>query len=238
MSEPVNNSWWQSLLDVMPLCVAVAPWGLLCGSLSLQMGLTPLQAQAMSLLVFAGAAQLSGITMMGALAPASSLWTTTFIISSRHLLYSANFRQYVLNLPTHQRLAVGFLLTDEMYALVSSMIKAKGVFDAIYAIRTGFLFYLFWNIASLCGILLGQYEGIQNLGLEFAIAATFIALVMPMITNPSTLVCVIVSAIAMLITTYLGLEQALIISALLAMFAGFCVDKLMHKKPHEETMFD
>lgn len=238
MNTSALKPWWQASIDMMPLCVAVAPWGLLCGSLAVQMGLSPLQAQAMSLIVFAGAAQLSGAAMMGAMAPAGSLWTTTFIISSRHLLYSANFRQYVLALPMVKRVFLAFLLTDEMYALVAAKQKTSGVFDADYALRSGFIFYLFWNVFSLMGILLGQYEGIETLGLDFAIAATFIALVMPMITSLATLVCVLFSATSMIITTALGLEQALLISAISAMLAGYAVDRMMHTDKVGGQMFE
>ena len=56
----------QATLDVMPLAIATIPWGILCGSLAIQIGLTSLQAQLMSLLVFAGAAQLAALTLMGA----------------------------------------------------------------------------------------------------------------------------------------------------------------------------
>ncbi|WP_353514045.1 AzlC family ABC transporter permease, partial [Vallitalea maricola] len=39
---------------------------MLCGSLAITVGLTPLQAQLISFLIFAGAAQLAALTMMGA----------------------------------------------------------------------------------------------------------------------------------------------------------------------------
>ena len=55
-----------AFFDILPLSIAVIPWGILCGSLAIQVGLSPLQSQLMSLLVFAGAAQLSALTLVGA----------------------------------------------------------------------------------------------------------------------------------------------------------------------------
>ena len=49
---------------MLPLCLAVLPWGILCGSLAVQNGFSALETQAMSLLVFAGSAQLVAIELM------------------------------------------------------------------------------------------------------------------------------------------------------------------------------
>ena len=53
------SAWQKGLMDVMPLTLAVIPWGMLAGSLAIEAGLTSWQAQCMSLFVFAGAAQLA-----------------------------------------------------------------------------------------------------------------------------------------------------------------------------------
>ena len=43
-------------MDMLPLCLAVLPWGVLTGALAIQAGFSLAQCQALSLLVFAGAA--------------------------------------------------------------------------------------------------------------------------------------------------------------------------------------
>lgn len=219
--------WLKPCLDMLPLSIAVVPWGILCGSLGVQAGLTPLQAQAMSLLVFAGAAQLSGVTMIGAGVSGSTLFSTTFVISARHLLYSVNLRQYIRPLPLRWRLALGFLLTDEMYALSAAHTSKTGSFDRHYALISGFFFYLCWNAATLLGVIGGsQLNDIESLGLEFAIAATFIALVIPTIKDLPVLACVMVTVFASALLTKAGIGNALILSALIGMVAGFLCESL------------
>ncbi|WP_232312980.1 AzlC family ABC transporter permease [Enterovibrio coralii] len=205
--------WLTAFSDMIPLSVAVVPWGILCGSLGIQAGLTPLQAQAMSLLVFAGAAQLSGVTMMGIGAPTGTLFGTTFVISARHLLYSVNMRQHIQVLPLKWRLALGFLLTDEMYALSAAHTEKHGIFCRHYALFSGAFFYLCWNLATLVGVLGGtHFDNIEELGLEFAIAATFIALVIPTIKDFPVLCSVIVSAISVVFFTLAGIGNALMLA--------------------------
>ncbi|CZF80576.1 AzlC family ABC transporter permease [Grimontia marina] len=223
-----NKVWLNACSDMLPLSVAVIPWGVLCGSLGVQMGLTPLQAQAMSLFVFAGAAQLSGVTMMGVGVPGSTLFGTTFVISARHLLYSVNFRQYIRQLPLRWRVTLGFLLTDEMYALCAANIERTGEFDKHYALFSGAFFYFCWNLATLLGVLGGtQFENIEELGLEFAIAATFLALVIPTIKDIPVLVCVLVSFAVMTTLTLAGYGNALIAAAITGMIAGFVSESAM-----------
>lgn len=228
------STWLRAFLDMLPLTIAVAPWGLLCGSLAIQAGLDIWQAQAMSALVFAGAAQLSGVAMLGTATSAGPLLSTTFMISARHLLYSASLRRYVLTLPRLQRAALAFLLTDEMYALASAQLDKTQHFDPSYAIRSGFVFFLGWNIASAAGIALGQYPGIEALGLDFAIAATFIALLVPMIRCTATLVCVLSSLVLMLLGTYLQWSQALPIAVIGAMSIAYCVDKQLSAQQSQQ----
>jgi predicted branched-subunit amino acid permease len=74
---------FRGFIDMFPLCVAVIPWGILCGSLATQVGLSPWQAQAMSLFVFAGAAQLAGMQLIGLGSPAMPILSSTFVISAR-----------------------------------------------------------------------------------------------------------------------------------------------------------
>lgn len=224
----VAHIYRRACLDIFPLCVAVMPWGILCGSLGIQAGLDIWQAQAMSLLVFAGAVQLSALGLFASGVGLGQHLTSSTVISARHLLYSADMRQHVLSLPLHWRLSLGFLLTDEMYAVSVAHTQKTGFFDRHYALFSGFTFYVLWNVATCVGIILGNQAGdLTEIGLEFAIAATFIAIVIPLITSIPVLVCVLTSALSMSMLTYLGIEQALLLATVIAMCIGYAVDAYM-----------
>lgn len=215
---------YQAGIAIFPLCAAVIPWGILCGSLAIQAGLTPLQAQAMSLFVFAGAAQLAGISLIGAASAPIPILTSTFVIGSRHLLYSAVYHGHIKDLPLLKRITFAFFLTDEMFAITNSYIERNHSFSYLYAVTSGVVFYLMWNISTLGGIIAGSsMENLEDLGLEFAIAATFIAIVIPSIKNLSTLVSVIISGVSVLILELVDFEYSLIAATLIGMISGFCV---------------
>jgi len=212
----------QAIVDILPLSIATIPWGILCGSLAITVGLTPLQAQLISLLVFAGAAQLAALTLIGASGLLPSIFLSTFVISSRHMLYSAVFRNHVRKSPLMLRCSIAFFLTDEMFAVTCAYIEKHKVFSTLYALTAGIVFYLIWNISTFAGIVAGQYiPNVEHLGLEFAIAATFIAIVIPSIKNRSTLISVVTSGLSAIILTVIAPDFALITSTFIGMFCGF-----------------
>lgn len=212
----------QAIIAILPLSLATVPWGILCGSLAIKAGLTPWQAQLMSLLVFAGAAQLASITLLGAGGILSSIFSSTFVISARHLLYSAVFQEHIRKLPWWQRCCTAFFLTDEMFAVTLAYIAKHKHFSLLYALSAGISFYLIWNMATFAGIVAGQYlPNLEQLGLEFAIAATFIAIVIPTVKSLATLVSVIVSGISVLVLLQFAPDYALILATIIGMLAGF-----------------
>lgn len=218
----------QAILDIMPLSIAVIPWGILTGALAVQAGFSALQAQIMSLIVFAGAAQLSSITLTAAGASFASITASTFVISARHLLYSITFRQYVANLSFGWRALIGFLLTDEMFAVSEAHTKRSGCFSPLYAVISGATFYIIWNLATLLGIVAGDLFGnLDALGLDFAIVATFIALTFAELRKYPVLVAVLLSGLTAVILKPMFADGYIVIAALVGMLGGYCCSEFL-----------
>ncbi|WP_261818224.1 AzlC family ABC transporter permease [Vibrio gallicus] len=212
-------------IAMIPLSVAVIPWGLLAGSYAIDSGLSPLESQALSTILFAGSAQLVITGMLKAGAGMVTMLLTTLFITSRHFLYSVSMRDRISPLSLKWRLILGFLLTDELFAICGN--QSKDRFNTWYALGAGLSFYLCWNIATLVGIVAGSYLPIlSELGLEFAVAATFIALVVPAIKDSPTLIAVLVALFLSVGLHLLNIEGALMLSSLGGMLAGFAAEKV------------
>ncbi|GLX80000.1 branched-chain amino acid ABC transporter permease [Thalassotalea insulae] len=212
----------KGVLDILPLNLAVLPWGILCGSLAIQRDFTALEALLMPLLVFAGSAQLVATELIGANAPLATILFTTFIISSRHFLYGLALRDKMKVLPGNWRYPLGFLLTDELFALSSHRRAFNGKYRLCYALAAGGSFYLCWLFWNIIGIFAGSLlPDLTTLGLDFAIAVTFIALVVPTITSLPVLVTVLVSALLSVVLKLYQVELDLVLAALFAMYAGY-----------------
>lgn len=92
-------------------------------------------------------------------------------------------------------------------------------------------FYLVWNIASFVGIVAGsQIPSLNEIGLDFAVAATFIALVFPLIRTWPVVVCVVVSLIASVALSVNNVEGGLMIAAIAGMLAGFICESFVERR--------
>ena len=234
-SEGVSVDPWQvrttGAMDILPLAIAVIPWGILCGSLSIEVGLSTVEALLMSALVFAGAAQLGGLSIISQGGSLASISGTTLIISSRHALYSATFREDVLMFSTLKKMAIAFLLTDEMFAVTENYRRKVGYFSADYAIASGFTFYVLWNISTLIGVVLGQQiSSLSELGLDFAIAATFIAIVVPLLKNKPIVLASITSFVSSYLLDRIGFSQGLLVATVVGMVVGFSAIRVVGSK--------
>lgn len=78
------------------------------------------------------------------------------------------------------RLPIGFLLTDELFALSETKNKESELTPS-YLIGAGLTFYLSWNAFSLMGILMASsVPDLEKYHLDYSIVATFITIVAPM----------------------------------------------------------
>lgn len=211
-------------IKVLPLSIAVIPWGILAGSYAIQIGMTQLESQAMSAIMFAGSAQLVATGMLQSGAGIGAILLTVAFISARHFLYGISFRERITTLPLKWRILLGFLLTDEVFALCNHQTGPK--FDRYYVLGVGLGFYLVWNIASFVGIVLGSsVPNLTEYGLEFAVAATFIAIIVPMVATLPQIVCVSIACVTSVLLTVTDVSGSIIISSLLAMFCGYTTEK-------------
>lgn len=212
-------------IAVIPLILACAPWGLLAGSMAINAQFTPLEAQGLSAIVFAGAAQLVAIGMVKSGASLISIVLTTLLLTSQHLLYGMHLRPTISPLNSRWRISLGFLMTDEFFALVSHY--DRQTFNRWYALGVGLTFYIAWNLFTFAGIVLGKsIPNLDQLGLDFSIAATFIALITPVVRNVPTVVCVAVSLLCSVWLSFLHWESAVVVSGILGMAAGYLCKRL------------
>ena len=212
-------------IAVIPLSLACAPWGLLAGSMAIDAQFSPLEAQGLSAIVFAGAAQLVAIGMVKSGASLISILLTTLLLTSQHLLYGMHLRPTLSVFKPRWRMSLGFLMTDEFFALVSQY--DRETFNRWYALGVGLTFYIAWNLFTLAGIVLGKsIPGLEHLGLEFSIAATFIALITPVVRDVPTVVCVAVALLGSVGLSFLQWVSAVVVSGVLGMSAGFACKRL------------
>jgi len=172
------------------MLVGAAPFGLIFGTLAIASGLPVWLTLGFSALVFAGSSQFVAVSLIGSGAALPVIWLTTFVVNLRHALYSATLLPYARALPAHWRWALAFWLTDETFAVVENQLRNHTSLQdgARYWLGSSLAMYLNWQIWTLAGVLLGQIvPGLATMGLDFAMVATFAAIValqLPLVKHP------------------------------------------------------
>jgi predicted branched-subunit amino acid permease len=82
MPHIARQAFLHGAIAILPLSLAVAPWGLLAGSMAIEANLSAWQGQGLSAIVFAGAAQLVAIGMLKGGANLASILLTTLLLTS------------------------------------------------------------------------------------------------------------------------------------------------------------
>jgi predicted branched-subunit amino acid permease len=100
----------------------------------------------------------------------------TFIINLRHLLMSASLSRYMHAWSKPQVAAFAFELTDETFGVHSLRFEQDDT-GAGRALRINLVCHLAWISGTLLGVLAGGLiDDVRLLGLDFALPAMFIAL--------------------------------------------------------------
>lgn len=203
--------------DTLPLLPGAVPFGLIYGVAARAAGIPAWLAQAMSAVVFAGSAQFAVVQLVAVGAPALILVLTGTVLNLRHLLYSASLAPEVRRARPHWKALLAYLLTDEMYGVVSTRLRARLAAADVrwYALGSGLTLWISWQIATLAGLLVGAQIP-SAWSLDFAATLTFIALVVPLLRDrPSGL-----AAAAAALAAALAVNVPLKLGLLLAMVAG------------------
>jgi len=219
--------------DAAPLIIGGIPFGIIFGTLALNAGLDIWQTVGLSSIVFAGSAQFVAIGMLAAGTSIGFIVAATFIVNLRHLIYAASMLPYVKHLPQRWRLPLGFLLIDEVYAATypHHINNLKDKNNHWHYLGVGLAFYISWNIATLIGIFFGQsIPGIDSWGLDFAMSATFIGMVVPHLINRPMVIAVLTSGLLAVLTFDWPHKIGLVLSSVVGMAVGYYLEQRLQGK--------
>lgn len=107
-----DDDFRQGVRDMASPSLGLAAWGLVTGITMVKSGLSLPLAMGMSLLVFAGSAQLTALPLIAAGAPLWVLLATAFCVNLRFVIFSAQWRHYFGHLSRARRLSLTYFAAD------------------------------------------------------------------------------------------------------------------------------
>ena len=220
---PTNATaaFWLGVRALLPLLIGVAPFGVIYGIVALQAGLSPMAAQLMSSVVFAGSAQFLFAQLAGMAAPGLVIVGAIGMINLRHALYSASVAPYLSHLSPRWKAVLAYFLTDEAYAaaITPMMREENRAFAHWILFGSGFALWFGWQLSTAAGILLGASLP-SDWPLDFALPLTFIAIVVPLISDRVRLLAALVAGAAALALVAMPYKTGLVIAAIAGISAG------------------
>ncbi len=223
---------WQESAGI---AVSAAGFGFVYGLAARGADFSPIEAMAMSLLVFAGAAQFAAVGyVVGGLAWPGVI-VLTALLNARHLLYSAALAPWLRERPAWERASMAHLLTDEAFALSIGHFQRIGRGDRrgywIAAIASTFIP---WNLATLAGVALGgQIADPSRLGLDVVFPSAMAGLCVGLMTGRREVVAAAVGAtVGVLVSLVAGTGVGIVAGGVLGPLAGMLVPRAI---AHEDA---
>ena len=158
-----------------PICLGYFPIGLAFGVLAQKAGLHPVEIGLMSLLVFAGSSQFVAVSMLSGGASVLSIVLTTFVINLRHLLMSSSLAVYLRSVSKSWTALFAYGVTDESFAVNLTRFRDSN-WDWRQALVVNQAANVAWVASSIVGAYSGQFIPAGAFGIDYALIAMFLCL--------------------------------------------------------------
>lgn len=216
---------------IMPLCTGDFPFSFIVGALSVSAGMSVWQSTAWSAIVIAGSAQMLALNMLKTGATLGVIIFTTLIINLRHVLYSASISGTVREASFFKKCFMSYALTDEVYATTVKEMEGNKQDKYLFYGSAMITFWAIWVLADFLGALVGaSFPNIEKYGLDFAMVAAFIAIVVPQIKSQACTVAAVVAAVSGVLLVILPYSLGIVVASVLGVLAGLCVDLAEERK--------
>ena len=217
-------------VDVSPLMIPVVPFGLIFGVLAIDIGFSPVETMAMSLIIFGGASQIVLLQLFSGGASSLVIISSVGAVNSRHLLYGAVVSEHLSDLKLVWKIIISYFLIDQAFAISNDYLKKnKDSNRYFHLVGGGATCWVIWQSTTLLGIILGAAIP-EKLGLSFAVPLTFLALLVNDFRKFINVIVIIISGlVATLGYNYIPFKAYVIVAALAGLITAMILTTKMKK---------
>jgi 4-azaleucine resistance transporter AzlC len=223
-----RQSRWQTLragaAAAWPICLGYIPIGFALGVMAKQAGFSPLDIGLMSLLVFAGSAQFIAVAMIAAGTTPTALILTTFIVNLRHFLMSSALAVHLRGRSRKFLALFAYGITDESFAI--NMSRFRKDWSPGQALALNQIANAVWILSTIIGALAGSLIPAGAFGVDFALPAMFIALlVMQLQTRIHVITALIAITVSVLWSLFIPGDGYAVAAATVAATGGYLLQR-------------
>lgn len=175
----------EGFVACLPTILGYAGIGIAAGVVGKNSGLSVFEIALLSTLVYAGSSQFIICGMLALSTPLSAIVFTTFLVNLRHFLMSMSVAQYFKKESLLRSISIGSLLTDESYGVLTTAIQQEKKLSFPWVSGLNITAYLAWILSTILGGIIGNWlPNPKAFGLDFALSAMFIGLIVLQIEYP------------------------------------------------------
>jgi predicted branched-subunit amino acid permease len=211
--------------DILPLSFGIGAWGLVTGVAMVKSGLTVPLAVLMSLLVFAGSAQLTVMPLIASDAPVWVVWATAICVNLRFVIFSAMWRPYFKRFPRWYRCLCSYFSGDLNYVLFMKRFPDSDPSSEHEPYFWGGVVtnWFAWQTASMAGIALANAIPVEW-GLGFAGVLALLGVTCSLLQDKATWLAAGTAAAAAVAAYALPLKLNILVAIAAAVAVGLGIE--------------
>ena len=173
----MNRHVWAAAFRVtVPVLIGYLAIGIAFGLMLEAVGYHVVWAFFMSLTIYAGSGQYLGVSLLHMGAALSQVALLTLLLNFRHMFYGLSLLEKFHSVHGLKKLYMIFALTDETYALLTSVRVPAGMRPSDFYFAIALLDQSYWILGSVIGSVAGALLNFDTTGVDFAMTALFVVI--------------------------------------------------------------
>ena len=218
----LRNSFIYSLRRSIPVMVGYFPVGIAYGILMSNLGYNFIWSALSSLFVYAGSLQMLMVSFLMNNVPIFTVIITALLLNSRHIFYGISFVDKFGDYGFWKAFLI-YGMSDENYSLLCSYKGEASVDEKWVHIFSAGLIWFYWVLFSGLGGLIGELITFNTAGIDFALTALFVVILIEQIKGAASKLPVIIGSFSSALwIVALGPDQFLLPSLLSTVAVLIC----------------
>ncbi len=180
--HPIGAAFRAAFPVTLPVLTGFLVLGLAYGVLMATKGYGPLWAGLFSAVAFCGSMQFVAITLLTTVFDPFQAFLLSLMVNARHIFYGLSLLEKYKGLGWKRWFCI-YTLCDENFSLTSTVEPPEGVDRGTFFFAISLLDWLYWVVSSILGGVLGNFLTFDTTGLDFALTALFVVLLLEQVSK-------------------------------------------------------
>lgn len=231
MDQTQNLKYTDGIRDCIPTMLGYISVSFACGVLLKTAGMSMLEIFLLTMLLYAGSGQFIVAAMFAMGNSATAIIMTVFFVNLRHLLLSSSVATHFVGLKPWQSYLVGCELTDESFGIATVKSITHNPLDFKWMLGVNNSAHFSWLLGNMLGGFLGGLiQSPASLGLDFAIVAMFIGILVNQLASNGRIrkdiIIIAVTVLSMLLFSVLNFSYlSIVLSTIIGATVGMVITK-------------